>query len=70
MTRIALAVLPCLFYSSLVLALEQERSNVTGTSWEIYGFVLAVVVIGALWLVLKARRDEKRKKRRGGPAAA
>ena len=70
MERMALAIVPCLFYSSLALALEQERSNVTGTTWEIYAFVLAVIVLGALWLLLKARREEKRKKRRGGPAAA
>jgi hypothetical protein len=67
MKRLSFALLPCLFYSSLVMALEEQRSNVTQTTWEIYGMVLLVIVVGAVWLLLKSRHDEKKKKRRAQP---
>ena len=39
-----------------------EPSNTNGTTWEIYGIVLAAFVVGAIWVVWYQKREEKRER--------
>ena len=56
-------------YGLLALALSapawaaNEPSNVTTTTWEIYGFVALVLVVGFAWVYWYQKREEKREKR-------
>jgi hypothetical protein len=40
-----------------------EPSNVTTTTWEIYGFVLVAFVVGVAWVLWYKKREEKQEKR-------
>ncbi len=56
--------------SCSAFAFESERPNTTGTTWEIYGVVLAVIVIGLLWVFFRQKREKEREERRRQQKAA
>jgi hypothetical protein len=41
-------------------ASSQERSNVTSTTWEIYGIVAATLIVGFIVVYLKDKRDKRK----------
>ena len=41
-----------------------EPSNVTATTWEIYGFVAVVFLMGFSYVLWSQEKEKKRKKRR------
>ena len=45
------------------LSQEAERSNTTSTTWEIYGVVGIVLIVGFIFVYIKQKREEERNKR-------
>ena len=51
--------------SASVLAIEEpSRSNVSTTTWEIYGFVALVFVVGFGYVFWHQNKEKERKQRR------
>lgn len=62
MSRITHAV-AAMILSAPVWA-DSAPSNVTSTTWEIYGMVATVFIVGALWVVWYQKKENDREKRR------
>jgi len=43
---------------------DPSPPNVTTTSWEIYGAVAAVFVVGFAWVLWQQKKEKEREKRR------
>ena len=48
--------------SSTAVWADGETSNVTSTTWEIYGFIAVVFLVGVAWVLWKQKKEEKRDK--------
>ena len=46
------------------LAFDSEPPTTTRTTWEIYGVVVAFLVVGFIWVYFQQKKDRERQQRR------